>query len=339
MPSRGSVLVAATNGDGDRARIPIARRRLSRSSTGHGRRPRWGCSPDISRPRRDDLMNDRNGVVPHCAARLVYWSAPTRSIESNNRLVKSRSSIGASRFDRGREQTKISTQSAPERLRDSATMATGRVTNQQSQSTSLDHNADLWAHIQPESSRLLLLSALDAFLARGYHGATTREIGVRAGMSPAAVYVHWKAKHDLLFEISRIGHRAVLKVVEQALARTSPDPVERVHVFVSTFAAWHARNHALARVIQYEFKRLPPAQLSEIVEIRDRFETLMRDELARGVDAGVFDVTDIQGTALAVLSLCIDLARWYSPSRGHSSAEAIGELYAELALRMLRRQD
>jgi AcrR family transcriptional regulator len=202
--------------------------------------------------------------------------------------------------------------------------------------TTLDHDAELWAHIEPESSRLLLLAALDAFLARGYHAATTREIGERAGMSAAAVYTHWKAKHDLLFEISLIGHRAVLDVVEQALEEASEDPVERVHAFVSAFATWHAENHALARVIQYEFKKLPRRQFRQIVEIRDRFEQLMRDELAAGVAAGVFDVVDLEGTTLAVLSLCIDLARWYEPGPDHNSARAVGELYGGLAIRMLR---
>ena len=211
-------------------------------------------------------------------------------------------------------------------------MATRR---RQRRAATLDHNAELWAHIEPESSRLLLLSALDAFLARGFHAATTREIGERAGMSPAAVYVHWKAKSDLLFEISRIGHRAVLEVVEEALEQASQDPVERVHAFVSAFATWHAENHALARVIQYEFKKLPAHQLREIVAIRDRFEELMRDEIAGGVEAGVFDVADLEGTMLAVLSLCIDLARWYTAAPGHNSAEAVGELYAGLVLRML----
>ena len=166
-------------------------------------------------------------------------------------------------------------------------VASGRTRKRRLRAATLDHNAELWAHIEPESSRLLLLSALDAFLARGFHAATTREIGERAGMSPAAVYVHWKAKHDLLFEISRIGHQAVLDVVEQALEQASGDPVERVHAFVSAFATWHAENHALARVIQYEFKKLPRRQFRQIVAIRDRFEELMRDELAGGVAAGV----------------------------------------------------
>jgi AcrR family transcriptional regulator len=215
-------------------------------------------------------------------------------------------------------------------------MATGQTRKRRRRTATLDHNAELWAHIEPESSRLLLLSALDAFLARGFHAATTREIGERAGMSPAAVYVHWKAKSDLLFEISRTGHQAVLEVVEQALAQASGDPVDRVASFVSAFATWHAENHALARVIQYEFKKLPRRQFRQIVQIRDRFEDLMHEELAGGVAAGVFELADLEGTTLAVLSLCIDLARWYQPSPGHTSADAIGELYADLVIRMLR---
>jgi len=200
-----------------------------------------------------------------------------------------------------------------------------------------EHDAELWAHIEPESSRRLLLSALDAFLARGYHAATTREIAERAGMSPAAVYTHWSAKHDLLFEISRIGHQAVLDVVERALEQASDDPVERMHAFVSAFARWHADNHALARVIQYEFKKLPSSQFRRIVRIRDRFGELVRDELAAGVAAGAFDVEDVEGTTLAVLSLCIDLARWYEPADDHSSPEAVGELYGDLVIRMVKR--
>jgi AcrR family transcriptional regulator len=215
-------------------------------------------------------------------------------------------------------------------------MASGQPRKRRRRAATLDHNAELWAHIEPESSRLLLLSALDAFLARGYHAATTREIAERAGMSPAAVYTHWKAKHDLLFELSRIGHQAALGAVEQALEHASGDPEERIQAFVSAFATWHAENHALARVIQYEFGKLPRHQFRRIVAIRDRFEQLLRDELAAG--AGVFEVADLEGTTLAVLSLCIDLARWYHPAPEHNSPEAVGELYAGLVLGMLRNR-
>ena len=181
----------------------------------------------------------------------------------------------------------------------------------------------------------MLLSALEAFSARGFHAATTREIGEGAGLSAAGVYVHYKSKADLLYEISRVGHDASLGAVEFALEEASDDPVERVYSFVSAFAKWHADNHVLARAIQYEFKSLPTRQFRKIVVIRKRFEELMRDELRSGVAADVFQITDLEGTMLAILSLCIDLARWYEPSPEHTS-EAVGRLYAQLVMGMLR---
>lgn len=199
----------------------------------------------------------------------------------------------------------------------------------------LEHDPELWSHIEPESSRRLLLSALEAFSARGFHAATTREIGEGAGLSSAGVYVHYKSKADLLYEISRVGHDASLAAVESALDRASDDPVERVYSFVWAFAKWHADNHVLARAIQYEFKNLPARQFRKIVLIRERFEELMRDELRRGVAGDVFEISDLEGTMLAILSLCIDLARWYEPTPEHTS-EAVGRLYAGLVMGMLR---
>ena len=199
----------------------------------------------------------------------------------------------------------------------------------------LDPTAEIWAHIEPESSRRLVLSALSAFAARGFHAATTREIGEGAGMSPAGVYVHYKSKHDLLFEISRVGHQANFDDTAAALELADPDPPSQLHAFISSFARWHCEHHTLARVIQYEFKTLPRKQLREIVKIRKRFEQSMRSILEAGIESGDFDVPDLTGMTLAVLSLCIDLARWYEPAPDHATPEATGEFYALLVLRMV----
>src|SRR3954452_16595345 len=133
------------------------------------------------------------------------------------------------------------------------------------------NSAGLWAGIESESSRRLLLSALAAFARHGFEAATTREIGEGAGMSPAAVYVHYKAKSDLLFEINRIGHQSVLDEVERALGEAPGDPEVRVQRFVAAFAKWHADHHIVARVIQYELKSLPARQFRQIAKLRKRF--------------------------------------------------------------------
>lgn len=40
------------------------------------------------------------------------------------------------------------------------------------------------------------------------------------------------------------------------------------------------------------------------------------------------------GTTLAVLSLCVDVARWFS-AEGARTPEEVGDLYADLVLRMV----
>lgn len=178
----------------------------------------------------------------------------------------------------------------------------------------------------------MLLSAVESFAERGYHATTTRSIAERAGLSPAAVYVHYSSKLDLLCDINATGHAAVLKDVEQALEGVDT-PSERVRELTRAFVAWHARNHTLARVIQYELHAIPPDRYGEIRELRRRFERIFSAELRRGIRSKDFAIADLETTTVALLSLGIDVARWYT-GRGKTPDE-LGSAYGELALRMV----
>ncbi|MET1071019.1 MAG: TetR family transcriptional regulator, partial [Umezawaea sp.] len=78
-----------------------------------------------------------------------------------------------------------------------------------------------------------------------------------------------------------------------------------------------------------------PEHHTVVAELRRKIETHVRAMVEAGVESGAFTVPDLKGTALAVLSLCIDVARWYRPD-GTRTPEQIGTLYADLVLRMLR---
>lgn len=190
----------------------------------------------------------------------------------------------------------------------------------------------VWEHVQPAAARRLLTGAIDAFAERGFQATTTRDIASRAGMSPAALYVHYPSKERLLFEISLYGHQAALAVLRDAGDR--PSPTERLRSMVSAFTAWHAEHHTIARVVQYELAALSPEHFAEVATIRRAISAQIEQVLADGVRDGSFTVDDLPGTTLAVLSLSIDVARWYTPHR--TKPEALGTLYADLALRMVQ---
>jgi AcrR family transcriptional regulator len=197
----------------------------------------------------------------------------------------------------------------------------------------LGHEADLFVEVTPDAARRLLLAALQSFADVGFHAATTREIAGRAGLSPAAVYIHFSSKTELLYRIIQLGHEHALRTLEEALDAYT-DPADRVRSGVSAFVEWHAHNYRLARVAQYELPALPRESADQIFAIRRRFEARMQAELRVGLEAGDFDIKDVDGATTGILSLCIDLVRWYSP-RIRRSPEEIAELYSDLALRMI----
>lgn len=193
--------------------------------------------------------------------------------------------------------------------------------------------AELWPDVRPDAARRLMLSGLRSFAERGFHATTTRDIATGAGMSPAALYVYFPSKVGLLFAISHSGHEQTLAMVTSAIAKGA-DPVARMRHLVVEFVAWHAEWHTVARVVQYELDALPPQDFAVVADLRRQIERSVRDVIADGVAVGAFDVPDVRTAARAVLSLGIDVARWYGGSARTSPGE-LGSHYSALILRML----
>jgi AcrR family transcriptional regulator len=185
----------------------------------------------------------------------------------------------------------------------------------------------------PSTVERLLDAAAGAFADRGFHATTTRDIASRAGLSPAGVYVHFDSKEAVLYALSRRGHEAALDLVRGSA--TGPGtPTERVARVMSGFATWHAEHYEVARVVQYEFPHLQPEHRDEVLTLRKDIDEAVRELLEEGVASGEFEVTDVRETALALMSLCIDVARWYSPGV-RRTPDRIGPTYASLGLRLL----
>lgn len=179
----------------------------------------------------------------------------------------------------------------------------------------------------------LYTAAVEAFSAKGFQATTTRDIASGAGMSPAALYVHHRSKEEVLHLISSTGHAQTLAVVEEAIA-SSADPVLALERLVTGFVEHHAVNHTVARVVNYELNSLSPQHLAEVTDMRQRMDAQMRGLIERGVSLGVFDVASPAMTSAAILSLGVDVARWFSDDGGWSPS-ALAEHYRVLVLRMV----
>jgi AcrR family transcriptional regulator len=182
-------------------------------------------------------------------------------------------------------------------------------------------------------ARQLLAAAIELFAEQGYHATKTRDIPARIGMSTGAMYAHFRSKEDLLFEISLTGHRKGVATLEAAAADVT-DPADQLARMVRAFSVYHARYHMIAKIVHYELYGMTPQHLEQILKLRRHTTRLIETVIDRGADGDAFTAPYVTATGRAVLSLCVDVARWYHDRRGETPEE-IGDLNAQLALRML----
>jgi AcrR family transcriptional regulator len=196
----------------------------------------------------------------------------------------------------------------------------------------------VFASVQPEAARRLLLAGHEVFAARGYAGASTREIAAAAAMSPAAMYIHYRSKQDLLFHLSLLGHEAceqVVRIAAEAAARSGADASARLSTVAGAFARWHAEHHATARIVHYELASLTRDNFEAVAAVRRRIDAVFRSIVQDGIADGQFAIADLAATTLALESLCVDVGRWFPSGPFHSPAD-VERLYADLALRLVR---
>lgn len=184
-----------------------------------------------------------------------------------------------------------------------------------------------------ETKQRLLDAAQELFVAKGFHGTSTREIAAQAGLSPAAMYVHYPSKQELLFQLIDFGHREALAALRGG-AESSDDPKVALRAAVFAFTHWHADNPALGRVAQYEFPYLEGEHREKVAKTRSEIDRTVRALLEEGARRGVFALTDVRMSALAILALSIDLVRWF-PSRAISDPDVVAREYAMIADRIV----
>jgi AcrR family transcriptional regulator len=193
--------------------------------------------------------------------------------------------------------------------------------------------AGLFGGVQPATMQRLLLAALNSFSQRGYHGTTTRDIARLAKMSAAGLYTHYSSKEELLNTIMRVTHEAMLQEMRTVFAEPGT-PVERLRRLVFAHAHFHATFHTAVRVANYELHSLNAEQRAEMVVLRHDMEQVMLAALRLGIESGDFEVTDERLTSTAILSLGIDIGRWFTAT-GRLTSDDIAHRYSEMVLHMV----
>ena len=160
--------------------------------------------------------------------------------------------------------------------------------------------------------RRILLAAATAFAERSFHATTTRDIAAQAGLSSAALYFYFRSKEEVLYQIATSALDFTIEVAATE-AKGPGSPAERLTNLVRVLTIWHTYNSQVAHVVLYQTSALTTAHLADIAAEQREVSQIVRQVITDGVKSGDFDVPDTGAATIAVLSLCLDVARWYRP--------------------------
>ena len=178
----------------------------------------------------------------------------------------------------------------------------------------------------------LLDSALEVFVAQGYHAAAMDDIADRAGVSKPVLYQHFPGKLDLYLALLDVSCDTIIDSCRDALASTQ-DNKTRVAAAMAAFYSYVASDSGAFRLVFESDLTSEPA-------VREHVERVTTECAAMIADV-IHDDTGLPGEASRLLAVSlVGMAQvsarfWVSEAAGISQPQAV-ELVSALAWRGIR---
>ena len=130
----------------------------------------------------------------------------------------------------------------------------------------------------------ILDAALRLFAARGYDGASMKEIAAEAGIAPALIYHYFASKEDLLHEA--VNTRSMVPHLREILTVSGDESAATVLLAIARrFAQFLAEREDLFRLVMHESRRHPAVEAAHRRAMGagiDLISTYLRSRVAAG---------------------------------------------------------
>jgi AcrR family transcriptional regulator len=182
----------------------------------------------------------------------------------------------------------------------------------------------------------ILAAAAQIFSQKGFHATSMQDIAEAVNLQKASLYHHVSSKQEILVDVLDMALDLFIANMQAVMASPLP-PDEMLRQAMLTYMVTILQERDLASVLLLEHRSLEPELHSRHIPRRDRFESLWRDLIQQGLDAGFYCAVDPAMTARALLGVMNWVITWYCPD-GEFTPEQISRQYADLFLNGLIRR-
>lgn len=179
----------------------------------------------------------------------------------------------------------------------------------------------------------LLDSALEVFVAQGYHAAAMDDIAERAGVSKPVLYQHFPGKLELYLALLEQSSDRIIDATRDALASTHDNKL-RVEATMQVFYDYVANAQGAFRLVFESDLTNEPAVRAQV----DRVTATCAEEITKVIheDTGLSD-EESRLLAVSLVGMAQVSARFWLDSHGNLDQRHAASLVAGLAWRGISR--
>jgi TetR/AcrR family transcriptional regulator, cholesterol catabolism regulator len=176
----------------------------------------------------------------------------------------------------------------------------------------------------------ILQHAIEVFCAKGYAGASMRDLSRASGMSLAGLYHYVGSKERMLYLIQKETFSTILERLKAKLEQVQ-DPDARVRAFIQNHLEYFLANQKAMKVLSHEDEVLEGEYGAEIAAIKREYyrtciELLNQFKRERGLEF------TSRVAVLSLFGMMNWLYTWYNP-RADRSAEELAQEMGDIFLR------
>ena len=178
----------------------------------------------------------------------------------------------------------------------------------------------------------LLESALEVFVAQGYHAAAMDDIAERAGVSKPVLYQHFPGKLDLYLALLDVSCDTIIDSCRRALQSTQ-DNKRRVEATIDVFYAYVAEDTGAFRLVFESDLTSEPAVREHVERVTSECAAMIAEVIHD--DTGLPDPAS-RLLAVSLVGMAQVSARFWLTEAGGISRSDAAALVAWLASRGIR---
>ena len=147
-------------------------------------------------------------------------------------------------------------------------------------------------------------AAAAVFAAKGFHGASTRDIAEHMGIKQGSLYYYFSSKEEALGEVCLYGITDYVKRMDEIANSEQPFEAKLMATVTSHLTSYREKNEAL-KVYNAERLYLPEERRRKLKQLGSHYRQVLENIFEQGKASGALrDTVDCHFAAQAVIGIC-----------------------------------